>query len=33
MNKDLMNSDSTKKYFDSNNINKGELRKKYAFIT
>ena len=28
-----MNSDSTKKYYDSNLINKGLLRKKYAFLT
>ena len=33
MNKDLINNDYTKKYYDSTSINKGQLRKKYAFIT
>lgn len=33
MNKDLINADSSKKYYDSNFIKKNTLKKKYAFLT
>ena len=33
MNKDLVNADSSKKYYDSNIIKKDTLKKKYAFMT